>query len=141
LRSPYAHAKIVSIDTSAAEKIVGKDNIKIIQGPGSEIQWAGDEIVILAAPDEPTAEDAVRAIKVQYEKLPHFVGERDFDATPQSNRRPPTEENKGDVAKAFAAADVVHEGTYGNDVITHCCLESHGLVTEWEDDKNVLVHH
>jgi xanthine dehydrogenase YagR molybdenum-binding subunit len=140
LRSPYAHAKIVSIDTSAAERIVGKDNIKIIKGPGTEIQWAGDDIVIVAAASEPVAEDAVRAIKVQYEKLPHFVSEQNLDAVPPGNRRPPTEEVKGDPAKAFAAADVAVEGTYGCDVITHCCLESHGLVTEWEDDKSVLVH-
>ncbi len=32
------------------------------------------------------------------------------------------------------------EGSYGNEVITHCCLESHGLIAEWEDDNNLLVH-
>lgn len=140
LRSPYAHAKIVSIDTSAAEKMPGVKAVKIIQGPGAEIQWAGDEIVIVAAVDEPTAEDAVRAIKVQYEKLPHFVDERDLDKVPQQYRRPPTEQVKGEPDKAFAEAGVVVEGAYGNDVITHCCLESHGLVSEWVDDKNVLIH-
>jgi xanthine dehydrogenase YagR molybdenum-binding subunit len=36
---------------------------------------------------------------------------------------------------------VIVEGTYGNEAITHCCLEAHGLVAEWEDDKNVLIHH
>ena len=42
LRSPHAHAKIVSIDTSAAEKLPGVKAVKVIQGPGTEIQWAGD---------------------------------------------------------------------------------------------------
>ena len=32
------------------------------------------------------------------------------------------------------------EGSYGNEVITHCCLEPHGLVAEWENDNNLLVH-
>ncbi|HKX32438.1 MAG TPA: xanthine dehydrogenase family protein molybdopterin-binding subunit, partial [Blastocatellia bacterium] len=73
LRSPYAHAKIMSIDKSAAEKMPGVKAIKIIQDVGTEIQWAGDEIVFVAAVDELTAADAVRAIKIQYEKLPHLV--------------------------------------------------------------------
>src|SRR5262249_35767448 len=111
LRSPYAHAKIVSIDTSAAEAIVGKDNIKIIQGPGTEIQWAGDELLILATKDEPTAEDAVRAVKVVYEKLPHFVNEQELGQVPAANRRPPSENATGEPDKAFAESDVIHEAT------------------------------
>ena len=38
---------------------------------------------------------------------------------------------KGDVDKAFRAADAVVEGTYGAAVICHHCLEPHGLVAEW----------
>jgi CO/xanthine dehydrogenase Mo-binding subunit len=41
--------------------------VRIIQGPGTEIQWAGDEIALVAAVDEGTAEDAARAIRVKYE--------------------------------------------------------------------------
>ena len=44
--------------------------VRIVQKPGTEIKWAGDDIVGVAAIDESTAEDAVRAIKVQYEVLP-----------------------------------------------------------------------
>jgi xanthine dehydrogenase YagR molybdenum-binding subunit len=140
LRSPHAHAKIVSIDLSVAEKMAGVAGIRIIQGPGSEIQWAMDEIAIVAAVDEPTAEDAARAIKVVYEVLPHVVNERNLEKVPASNRRPPTEQTKGDPAAAFSTAEVIVEDTYGNDVITHCCLETHGLVTEWEGENNVLLH-
>ena len=77
LRSPYAHAKVVSIDTSAAEKMPGVKAVHIVQDAGSEIYWAGDDVVAVAAVDEPTAADAIRAIKVEYEALPHFVN--DFD--------------------------------------------------------------
>ncbi len=73
LGSAHAHARIVSIDTSAAEKMPGVKAVKVIQGPGKEVQWAGDEIVAVAAVDERTAEDAIRAIKVTYEPLPHLV--------------------------------------------------------------------
>src|SRR5215469_5263452 len=81
LRCPYAHAKVTNLDTSAAEKIPGVKAVEVIQGPGSEIFWAGDEIVGVAAVDEGTCEDALRAIKVEYEVLPHFVS----DAEPPKN--------------------------------------------------------
>ena len=73
LRSPYPHAKVVSVDTSAAEKMPGVKAVHIVQGPGSTIHWEGDEIAAVAAVDEPTAEDAVRAIKVEYQQLPYLV--------------------------------------------------------------------
>src|SRR5262245_30529630 len=140
VRSPYAHAKVVSIDTSVAEKMPGVKAVKIIQEPGKEIQWAGDGIVTVVAETEGQAEDAARAVKVQYEKLPHLVSEQNWDSIPEANRRPPSQGANGDPDKAFKEADVVFEGSYGNEVITHCCLESHGLVAEWENDNNLLVH-
>jgi xanthine dehydrogenase YagR molybdenum-binding subunit len=73
VRSPHAHAKVVSVDTSAAEKMPGVKAVHVIQGPGSEVQWAGDDIVVIAAVDELAAADAARAVKVEYEPLPHFV--------------------------------------------------------------------
>src|SRR5579864_3259250 len=72
LRSPYAKARIVSIDTSAAEKLPGVKAVEIIQKPGSTVQWAGSEVAAVAAIDEASAEDAARLIKVQYQKLPHM---------------------------------------------------------------------
>jgi xanthine dehydrogenase YagR molybdenum-binding subunit len=139
LRSPYAHAKVTSIDTSEAEKMPGVKGVLVINGPGTEINWTGMEIVAVAAVDEPTAEDAVRAIKVSYEKLPHLVV--DTDPKVAGNlARPSAEQTSGDPDKGFSEAEVVVEGTYGMSVITHCCLEPHGSVSQWEDDKNLLVH-
>src|SRR5262247_1615713 len=146
VRSPYAHAKVVSIDTSVAEKMPGVKAVKIIQEPGKEIQWAGDGVLTVVAETEGQAEDAARAVKVQYEKLPHFVSEQNLEAIPEAQsptgigRRPPSQNVNGDPDKAFKEADVVLEGSYGNEVITHCCLESHGLVAEWENENSLLVH-
>src|SRR4030095_8038285 len=69
LRSPYAHCKVVSIDTSAAEQMPAVKAIEIVQNPGSTIHWAGDEVVAVAAVDEPTAEDAGRAIPVDRQSV------------------------------------------------------------------------
>jgi xanthine dehydrogenase YagR molybdenum-binding subunit len=139
LRSPYAHAKITKIDISAAEKMPGVKKVTIMQKEGAEIQWAGMDIAFVAAVDEPTAEDAVRAIKVEYEKLPHLVNERDLEKVPADYRLQPSEQVTGEPDAAFKGAEVIVEGTYGNEVITHCCLESHGIIVEWEGD-NLLVH-
>src|SRR2546423_5582315 len=65
LRCPYAHARVVSIDTSAAEKMSGVKAVHIVQGPGSNIHWAGDDIVVVAAVGETPAEDAIRAITLE----------------------------------------------------------------------------
>jgi len=212
LRCPYAHAKVVSIDTSAAEKIPGVKAVHIVQGPGANIHWAGDEIVAVAAVDEPTAEDAIRAIKVKFQQLPHLVSDaeppkgsaqeqgplsmdaigdmldnqvparqmvsdiqkygitekpsedtlkelKEAGATdevlaalqsasvhPESAKTPPSNYQKaaaqtaGDPDKAFADAEVVSEGLYGIPVITHCCLESHGSISEWTDQDHLFTH-
>src|SRR5215469_5120924 len=122
VRCPHAHAKVVSIDTSAAEKMAGVKAIKVIQGPGSEIQWAGDEVVALAAVDEATAAEAVRAVKIEYEKLPHLVMDTD-PAGAGSRAKSTAQESDGDPDKAFRESAAVVEGDYGVPVITHCCLE------------------
>jgi xanthine dehydrogenase YagR molybdenum-binding subunit len=139
LRCPYARAKIVSIDISAAEKMPGVKAVRVMQEPGTEIRWAGDQIVGVAAVDEPTAEDAIRAIKVVYEKLPHLVIDDDLGRA-GSAAQAAGQEVTGDPDKAFAETDTVIEGLYGLPVITHCCLEPHGAMSEWEGENNLLVH-
>ena len=56
----------------------GVKAVEIIQKVGTTAQWAGDEIVAVAAVDESTAEDAVRLIKVSYQPLSYLV----TDASP-----------------------------------------------------------
>jgi xanthine dehydrogenase YagR molybdenum-binding subunit len=79
LRSPYAHAKITKLDTAAAAQMPGVKAIRVIQPVGTEIQWALDEIAVVAATSEQAAEDAVRAIQIEYEVLPHFVTAEQLD--------------------------------------------------------------
>ncbi len=136
VRCPHAHAKVVNIDTSVAEKMPGVKAVNVIQGPGKEIHWAGDEIVALAATEEQLAEDAARAVKVDYEVLPHLVREEDLSKA-GGNARPAQEKTEGDPAKGFQEAEVTVEETYGVPVITHCCLEAHGSVTEWEPENKL----
>src|ERR1019366_7022907 len=70
LRSPHAHAKIVSIDTSALEKMPGV----VFENPGKDtVRYHGDAVLALAAPTRAAAKDALRAVKVVYDVLPHTV--------------------------------------------------------------------
>ncbi|HEV3220898.1 MAG TPA: xanthine dehydrogenase family protein molybdopterin-binding subunit [Candidatus Acidoferrales bacterium] len=134
--SPHAHAKITSIDTSEAEKMPGVHAVHIItdSGVGKEALWAGKEIVSVAAETDDQARDAARKVKIEYEVLPYLVA----DTTPDNAKgftQQLNEVKQGDPDAGFAQADAVVEGTYGLPTITHCCLESHGSVAEWDGDK------
>jgi len=134
LGSPYAHARITSIDTSEAEHMPGVAAVRVMTGAGKEVQWEGAEIATVAATSEELANDAVRKIKVQYEVLPHLVHESDL-AQAGNRAKPAGEQVTGDPDKAFQEADAVVEGTYGIPVITHCCLESHGNIVQFAGDR------
>jgi xanthine dehydrogenase YagR molybdenum-binding subunit len=134
LTCPFAHAKITSIDTSAAEKLPGVKGVLVIQPVGTEVQWAGDEVVAVAAVSESAADDALRAIKIDYEELPHIVNEEDLSKV-GDRAKPSAEQKQGDPDAAFKDPDaVVSEGYYGAQVITHCCLEAHGNTADWGAD-------
>lgn len=144
VRSPYAHAKVVSIDTSAAEKIPGVKAIHRVKAVGDEIFWAGDDVVAVAAVDEPTAEDAARAIKVEYQQLEHLVSSEKEPSQQEAESsqwyKITQSETTGSPDKAFASAEVVSEGVYGLPVITHCCLEPHGSISEWPQPDRLIMH-
>ena len=134
LTCPHAHARVTSIDTSAAEKTAGVKAVHVVSPAGTEIQWAGTEIAAVAATTEETARGAVRKIKVDYEVLPHLVKDEDLSKA-GARAKAAGEKLVGDPDKAFQEAEAVSEGQYGIPVVTHCCLESHGQVIQWQGDQ------
>ncbi|MHB1535382.1 MAG: aerobic carbon-monoxide dehydrogenase large subunit [Acidimicrobiales bacterium] len=96
LRSPYAHARIVSIDTSAAEAhpkvkavITGKilETLKLAWMPTlsgdvqsvlctDKVRFQGQEVAFVVAEDRYSARDALELIDVDYEPLPAVVDAR-----------------------------------------------------------------
>ena len=137
LTSPHAHARITKIDTGPAEAIKGVRGVQIINGEGTELQWNGQEILAIAADTEELARDAVVAVKIDYEVLPHLVKEENIDDA-GSRVKPAADKAEGDPEGAFAAADVTHEGYYGLATIAHCCLEPHGQVVDWTGDEIIV---
>jgi xanthine dehydrogenase YagR molybdenum-binding subunit len=134
LTSPYAHARVTSIDTTAAEKTVGVKAVHVVSPAGTEVQWAGTEIAAVAATTEEIGRDAVRKIKVEYEVLPHLVKDEDLGKA-GARAKAAGEKLVGDPDKAFQEAEAVSEGQYGIPVVTHCCLETHGQVIQWQGDQ------
>jgi xanthine dehydrogenase YagR molybdenum-binding subunit len=116
---------------------------------GRELFFAGEEIAAVAADTEEHARDAMRAIKVEYEVLEHLVNEADVLKDPNKKTTPgPLPSNldtsikefvRGDPEAGFKAAEAVVEGTYGVPVISHQCLETHGLVAEWDTEGGLTV--
>ena len=96
LRSPYAHARIVSIDTSralahpnVAAVITAKDleTLGLAWMPtisydtqavlaGDKVRFQGQEVAFVIATDEYSANDALQLIDVEYEPLPAVVNAR-----------------------------------------------------------------
>ena len=129
LRCPHAHARVTRLDVSAAERMPGVKAVRVIQGPGTEIQWAQDELVAVAATTEALAEDAVRAIVAEYEVLPHNVKDETLEGA--SGVTPGPEETAGEPDAAMAASAVRIKGRYGQPVVAHNCLEAHGQIVQW----------
>jgi len=129
--SPYAKAEIVNIDTSAAAALPGvkgvwkSDDVKAAQ-------YVGQILAAIAAETEEIATEAASLVRVQYNKQEHQV----VDSDPQMAKDRPSNRQTGDVEKAFGDEETVTvKGFYGIPVITHCCLESHGQVTEVKDGE------
>jgi len=150
LYSPYAHARVKSIDASDAESMPGVKAVHVITGPGKVLRYQGDDIAGVAAETEEQARDAARAIKVEYEVLPHVVTEEQAMAenAPQvvkgGNVRKgraitKLNEKKESPEEAMAKADVTIEASYSMPVITHVCLETHGLTARWDGDDHIVA--
>src|SRR6478672_7243184 len=67
LYSPHAHAKVTSIDITAAEKMPGVKAVIAIAKAGTILRYHGDDVAAVAAETEEQARDAIRAIDVKYE--------------------------------------------------------------------------
>jgi xanthine dehydrogenase YagR molybdenum-binding subunit len=127
--SPHPKAEIAGVDLSAAAALPGvkgtwKDDLK-------EAQYIGQIVAAVAAETEEIATEAAQLVKVDYKPVEHVI--RDTD--PELSKDRPSKRDAGNVDEAFSKADVTVNGNYGCPVITHCCLEPHGQVTEIKDGE------
>ena len=151
-RSPVAHARILSIDTSRARAlpgvravITGADlpavrygNWRLFPATQDEmalardkVRYIGDEVAAVAAVDRDTALAALELISVDYEPLPALY---DLDAALTDDAPRIHEATKGnvsvnrridfgDLAAGFARADYVRDDEFRLQPVSHAYLE------------------
>lgn len=137
LRSPHAHARLMKLDTSRANELVGveaivtADDIRgtnrhgierqdqpILVGVGDKARMVGDPIAAVAAVDKQIAQRALELIEVEYEVFPGMFRPKEALSPSAPELHEGAEGNvvseyrfqRGDVECAFSEADVVVEG-------------------------------
>jgi CO/xanthine dehydrogenase Mo-binding subunit/aerobic-type carbon monoxide dehydrogenase small subunit (CoxS/CutS family) len=165
LRSPHAHARILSIDTSAAEAMEGVEGvITSADVPGEDgfgvfvndqpimargkVRYVGEAVAAVAAENPLIAKRALSEIKVVYEELPAVFDPDEAlrPGAPVLHDYAPDNVTKhipirvGDAEKGFAESDLVVEETYTTQAIEHAYLEPEaGLAYVDHDDVVTIV--
>jgi xanthine dehydrogenase YagR molybdenum-binding subunit len=160
LRCPHAHARVLSIDVTEAEKMPGVQAVITGKSPGADMPWyerggqfygklfddtcrhEGEEVAAVAAETPLQAVDAIRAIKIEYEELPFVVDDAkaldpDAPAIHEGGNMvgEPSVRERGDLDAGFAEADVVIENTYRTECQIHAPMEPHGSVARWDGNR------
>jgi 2-furoyl-CoA dehydrogenase large subunit len=154
LRSPFAHARIVRLDPSAALEhpgvigvLTGADVVAMsrpfpvgVENPppyyaaAAEVaRYVGEPLAVVVARDRYTAEDAAELIEVEYEPLEPVLESAQGEVVSDRSF------SYGDPDAAFAAADLVVEGSYPFPRWTACPVECYGVVADWNEATGVLT--
>ncbi|HJW26140.1 MAG TPA: xanthine dehydrogenase family protein molybdopterin-binding subunit [Rhodocyclaceae bacterium] len=155
------HAQIVSIDTSAAEKLPGvhavltgkdatglkfgfvRDNVAL----KDKVRCEHDEIAAVAAETEEIALRAIDLIKVEYEDLPGVFTPEDgakedapliHDNFP-GNKSLHFEFKHGDVAEAEAASDFIVDNVFRPHHVTHCCMGTSCAIADFDNNGKLTI--
>ncbi|MBI5014516.1 MAG: 4-hydroxybenzoyl-CoA reductase subunit alpha [Deltaproteobacteria bacterium] len=161
LTSPHAHARILSIDTSEAERLPGvkavithKDvpTLKYGISPArwdenifciDKVRFVGDKVAAVACIDEETCYKALNLIRVEYDVLPAVLDFRHAmdEGMPQVHDEYPRNinveihQNFGDVEAAFAAAHHVRTDAFLGQRTYQAPIEPHSAISYWEGEK------
>jgi CO/xanthine dehydrogenase Mo-binding subunit len=168
LRSPYAHARIIKIDTSQAEKlpgvrtiVTGKDTpkthmfgIDMYDEPllawDNVVRFIGQEVAAVAAVDEATAAEALDLIKVEYEELPAVFDAREAmkPGAPQVHPELPEIKNnigfevtieRGDIEKGFKEADVVVHDSFITAPVNQAYMETDAVLATYDSSGRLTA--
>ncbi|MGI5882866.1 MAG: molybdopterin cofactor-binding domain-containing protein, partial [Dethiobacteria bacterium] len=161
IRSTEAHARIINIDTSEAEKLPGvkaiitaKDvpSIKYGLSPArydenifctDTVKYYGDKIGAIAAIDEETVYKALKLIKVEYEVLPAVFtpAEAAKEGAPQIFEEYPGNVNTeihlefGDVEKGRQEAYHIRTDRLSGQRTLHGFIEPHCTIAYWKGKR------
>ena len=162
LRTDRVHARILSIDTSAAAALPGvhavitaEDTPGVPLGHGRDnpplkgdrVRCIRDELAAVAAESEEIAGAALKLIKVEYEDLPAVFSPADAlqDGAPVIHDKCPDnvpfrfDYGHGDVALGEAESDFVVEDTFKLHFVTHCCMGVGAIIADFDSEGNLTV--
>ena len=164
LRSPHAHARIKSIDVSAAEALPGVAcAVTAADVPGEDnfgvfihdqpvmardvVRYVGEGIAAVAAEDLLTARKALRLIKVEYEPLPAVFDPEEAlrEGAPVLHGYAPGNVvkqipiRKGDIEAGFAEAYLIIKENYQTQQVEHAYLEPEAGIVYVDHDDVVTV--
>ena len=163
LRSPHHHARILSIDTSAAATLPGVEAVVTaadIPGtptmsncqpqpfvfPADRTRFLGEGIAAVAATTEAIAIAALEKIVVNYEPLAPIldVEEAMADDSPSLYDTEPNvssagELHDGDIDQGFAEADIIVEDSFSTSRREHAAMEPEAAITYIDDDGVLIV--
>lgn len=162
LRSPYPHARILSVDISEARalpgvKVVltGADAPRAMWGVHRKerrilaegvVRFAGEEVAAVAATSEEIARDALDLIRIEYEELPAILTPNEAldDDAPgvhpgRNNVAHEIRFDRGDVEAGFSGAHLVHEASYSTHAQYPGYLEPMGTVASIDPDGRLVV--
>ncbi|MDP7034236.1 MAG: molybdopterin-dependent oxidoreductase [Planctomycetota bacterium] len=165
LRSPHAHARIVSIDISRAEShpevrgiLLGKDlptKYGILPVSQDEeaiavdrVRYVGEMVAVVAATTEWAAEEASELIDVVYEPLESIMTvEEGLDEGKVQIHEYADHHNIhkmvclefGDVDAGFEEADHIREDVFFYEGNTHLALEQHAAVAHYRKDGKLTL--
>jgi len=124
VRPPAHGAKLVKVDTSAAEKMPGVIVVK------------EEDLVAVLHQDPETAGKALAVIKAEFDApTPAMDTESIFDYLVQHAPTPREGERKGDLAEGEKASASVFEHTYLNGYGAHTPIETHTALAKFEGGK------
>ena len=154
--SPIAHGKVLSIDTSEAEKCEGVARVltyKDITGinqiggiipdepllAGHHVHFCGMPVALVLAETDEAARHAVKKVKVEIDALPVITGPREA-AAQNELIIPPRTFRIGDSATAFANCDYVFEGSCDNNGQEHLYIETQGAYAVPQENGVIRVY-
>jgi selenium-dependent xanthine dehydrogenase len=142
--SPFARARVISIDTgkarahpgvvsvATADDVPGKRHYGLLRDDwpgfvavGEEVSYVGDIVAAVAAVDEATAREAAKLIEVEYEPLPPILDPENAERILSQTRI-----ERGDVDAALAASAHVVSGTWRTQRVEHLFLEPESAMAE-----------
>ncbi len=158
LHSRYPHAKILSIHTDAAKALPGVHCVLTAADlPGTncfglalkdqeilaseKVRMMGDAVALVAAEDLDTAEEALEAIRVEYEELPGVftIEEALAEGAPLVHEDVPgnllqhTKVRKGNFEEGFAQSAHVVEGHYHTQRVEHAYIEPETTLAQMDE--------